>query len=67
MRRRTLGVGVINYAYYLAKTTLNIPTAAPTPLTHKPLKAMQYYLLKASNQLAKEQGACEAFSDTLLC
>ncbi len=65
MRRRTLGVGVINYAYYLAKNHVKYSDGSANALTHKTFEAMQYYLLKASNQLAKEQGACEAFSDTL--
>lgn len=33
-------------------------------LTHQTFEALQYYLLKASNKLAKEQGACPAFNET---
>ena len=64
MQRRTLGVGVINYAYYLAKNGVRYSDGSALPLTHKTFEAIQYYLLKASNELAKEQGACPAFDET---
>lgn len=64
LRRRTLGVGVINYAYYLAKNGVKYSDGSANGLTHRTFEAIQYWLLKASNNLAKEQGACEAFSDT---
>ena len=65
LKRRTLGVGVINYAYYLAKNGLRYSDGSANALTHRTFEAMQYYLLKASNVLAQEQGACEAFADTV--
>lgn len=64
MQRRTLGVGVINYAYYLAKNGLKYSDGSAHKLTHQTFEAMQYYLLKASNKLAKELGACPAFNET---
>ncbi|MCM8536819.1 MAG: ribonucleoside-diphosphate reductase subunit alpha [Lentisphaeraceae bacterium] len=64
MQRRTLGVGVINYAYYLAKNGVKYSDGSALPLTHKTFEAIQYYLLKASCNLAKEQGACPAFEET---
>jgi ribonucleoside-diphosphate reductase alpha chain len=64
MKRRTLGVGVINYAYYLAKNGTKYSEEAALGLTHKTFEALQFYLLKASNKLAKEKGACPAFGDT---
>lgn len=64
MARRTLGVGVINYAYYLAKNGVKYSDGSAIGLTHRTFEAIQYHLLKASNQLAKEQGACEKFSET---
>ena len=64
MRRRTLGVGVINYAYYLAKNGLRYSDGSANALTHQTFEALQYYLLKASNKLAKEKGACPAFNET---
>ena len=64
LRRRTLGVGVINYAYYLAKNGVKYSDGSANGLTHRTFEAMQYWLLKASNKLAQEQGACDAFADT---
>ncbi|GGK47762.1 class 1a ribonucleoside-diphosphate reductase subunit alpha [Aliivibrio fischeri] len=64
MNRRTLGVGVINYAYYLAKNGVKYSDGSANGLTHKTFEAIQYYLLKASVGLAKEQGACPAFNET---
>ncbi|MFS7195852.1 class 1a ribonucleoside-diphosphate reductase subunit alpha [Rahnella inusitata] len=64
MGRRTLGIGVINYAYYLAKNGVRYSDGSANNLTHKTFEAIQYYLLKASNELAKEQGACQWFNET---
>ena len=64
MNRRTLGVGVINYAYYLAKNGVKYSDGSANALTHQTFEAIQYYLLKASTELAKEQGACPAFNET---
>lgn len=64
MRRRTLGIGVINFAYYLAKNHARYSDGSGLGLTHRTFEAMQYYLLKASNKLAKEFGACPAFDET---
>ena len=62
--RRTLGVGVINYAYYLAKNFVRYSDGSANALTHRTFEAMQYYLLKASCNLAKEEGACPYFDQT---
>ncbi|SBS26525.1 Ribonucleoside-diphosphate reductase 1 subunit alpha [Marinomonas aquimarina] len=62
--RRTLGVGVINYAYYLAKNGVRYSDGSANELTHQTFEAIQYYLLKASNKLAKEFGPCKAFNET---
>lgn len=64
MNYRSLGVGVINYAYYLAKNHVKYSDPAAIPLTHKTFEAIQYYLLKASNNLAKEKEPCLAFANT---
>ncbi|WPC72340.1 class 1a ribonucleoside-diphosphate reductase subunit alpha [Vibrio porteresiae] len=64
MNRRTLGIGVINYAYYLAKNGVRYSDDSAVGLTHRTFEAMQYYLLKASVALAKEQGRCPAFDET---
>ncbi|EOD79261.1 ribonucleotide-diphosphate reductase subunit alpha [Grimontia sp. AD028] len=64
MNRRTLGVGVINFAYYLAKNGVRYSDGSANGLTHRTFEAIQYYLLKASVGLAKEQGACPSFNET---
>jgi ribonucleoside-diphosphate reductase alpha chain len=66
LARRTLGIGVINYAYYLAKNGLYYSNGSANNLTHKTFEAIQFYLLKATNLLAKEQGACPKFNETRL-
>ena len=63
-RRRSLGVGYIGLAHYLAKRKAQYSDAEAWKLTHDLSEAFQYYLLKASNNLAKERGACEGFSRT---
>ncbi|HAU4904146.1 TPA: ribonucleoside-diphosphate reductase subunit alpha, partial [Aeromonas hydrophila] len=64
MNRRTLGIGVINYAYYLAKNGARYSDGSGLALTHRTFEAIQYYLLKASVQLAREFGPCPAFNET---
>ena len=64
LKRRALGIGVVNYAYYLAKNGVRYSDGSANAITHQLFEALQYYLLKSSNQLAKEQGACEWFGDT---
>ncbi len=64
MNRRTLGVGVINYAYYLAKNGVRYSDGSANGLTHRTFEAIQYHLLNASLELAKEQGACPSFNET---
>ncbi|WP_298775810.1 class 1a ribonucleoside-diphosphate reductase subunit alpha [uncultured Shewanella sp.] len=64
MNRRTLGIGVINFANYLAKNGVKYSDGSANGLTHRTFEAIQYYLLKASMTLAKEQGACPLFHET---
>lgn len=64
MGRRTLGIGVINYAYYLAKNGVKYSDHSANELTHRTFEAIQFYLLKASCNLAKEKGACPKFNET---
>ena len=45
--RRSLGIGVINYAYYLAKNGVRYSDGSANDLTHRTFEAIQYYLLKA--------------------
>ena len=62
--RRTLGIGVTNLAYYLAKNGMKYSDGSGNKLIHDTFEALQYYSLKASNKLAKELGACPLFSET---
>lgn len=62
--RRTLGVGVVNYAYSLAKQGMRYGNARALQYTHDIFESLQYHLLLASNELAMERGACELFSHT---
>ncbi len=62
--RRTLGIGVTNLAYYLAKNGAKYSDGSGNQLIHQTFEALQYYSLKASNTLAKELGACPLFSQT---
>jgi len=64
MNRRTLGVGVTNFAYYLAKNGVKYSDGSANGLVHKTFEAVQYYLLKASNELSKELGPCKLFNET---
>lgn len=64
MGRRTLGIGVINFAYYLAKHGVKYSDGSANALVHRTFEAIQFYLLKASMNLAKEKGACPKFNET---
>jgi ribonucleoside-diphosphate reductase alpha chain len=65
MSRRPLGVGVTNFAYYLAKNGVRYSDGSANGLVHKTFESIQYFLLKASNELAKERGACPKFNETV--
>lgn len=61
---RPLGIGIINFAYFLAKNGVKYTDPAALELVDEYAEAWSYYLIKASVDLAKEQGACEALSHT---
>ncbi len=63
-KRRSLGIGFIGLAHYLAKNGEHYDDSSAWQLTHDLTEAFQYYLLKSSNQLAKEKGKCEYFERT---
>ena len=63
-RRRALGVGFIGLAHYLAKLGFNYDSQGAWDAVHGLSESFQYYLLKSSNQLAKEKGHCEYFGRT---
>ena len=63
-KRRSLGVGVTNFAYWLAKNDLKYSDNSALEKVDELFENIQYSLLKASNKLAKEKGACEWFNKT---
>ncbi len=63
-KRRTLGFGVINYAFWLAKQGFKYSDESGNTATHELFEAIQYYCLKASNSLAREFGTCSGFNET---
>ena len=62
--RRSLGVGYIGLAHYLARTGYNYSEKGAWEAVDELTEHFQYYLLKASNTLAKEKGKCEYFDRT---
>jgi len=62
--RRSLGVGYIGLAHYLAKNKVMYSDPQAWKLVHDLSEAFQYYLLRASNKLAQERGPCEYFHRT---
>jgi len=64
LARRSLGIGFIGLAHYLAKLGYNYDSQEAWDAVHGLSESFQYYLLKSSNQIAKEKGACEYFSRT---
>ena len=62
--RRSLGIGYIGLAHYLAKNKVKYNDPKSWKLVHELTEAFQYYLLVASNELAKERGACKYFQRT---
>ena len=64
LKRRSIGVGVTNLAYYLAKNGFSYEDKGAISLVDELAENIQYYLLKASVRLAKERGKCEWFEHT---
>lgn len=62
-KRRPLGIGIINFAYWLAKNDTNYSNPN-LELVDEWAEAWSYYLIKASNTLAKEQGKCSGTDET---
>ena len=62
--RRSLGIGFIGLAHYLAKLGYNYGSQEAWDAVHGLTESFQYYLLKTSNQIAKEKGHCENFGRT---
>ena len=64
LARRSLGIGYIGLAHYLAKNKVKYNDPEALQLVHDLTERFQFYLLKASNQIAKEKGKCEYFDRT---
>lgn len=64
MYRRPLGIGVINYAYWLAKNGMKYSDGSANNATHRLFEMIQYSLMWASTNLAKEKGRCPGFGET---
>jgi ribonucleoside-diphosphate reductase alpha chain len=62
--RRPLGVGIINFAFWLAKNDVSYSDPAALPLVDTWAQHWSYYLIKASADLAAEQGACPKNHET---
>ena len=62
--RRSLGIGFIGLAHFLAKLGFNYGDQEAWDAVHGLTESFQYYLLKASNEIAKEKGACDYFHRT---
>jgi ribonucleoside-diphosphate reductase alpha chain len=62
--RRSLGIGYIGLAHFLARNGAKYEDPQAWKLVHDLTEAFQYYLIKASNELAKEKGACDYFNRT---
>lgn len=63
-KRRSLGIGITNLAAFLAKNNLTYSSSKTLSVLDEWMEHFQYYLLKASVQLAKEKGKCEKFERT---
>ena len=62
--RRSLGIGYIGLAHYLAKNGEHYGDKSAWKLVHDLSEAFQYYLIKSTVNLAKEKGACEYSANT---
>ena len=62
--RRSLGIGFIGLAHYLAKHGANYDSQKAHDLVHKLTERFQYALLTASNRMAMEKGPCGYFGKT---
>ena len=62
--RRPLGIGFIGLAHYLAKNGVKYSDNSALEIVHKVSEYLQFYCLKASNQLAKEMGKCKLYYKT---
>lgn len=64
IKRRSVGVGVTNFAYWMAKNGMRYSDDSSLGSVDYLFECIQYYLLSASVKLAKEFGKCEWFDRT---
>ena len=64
LNRRSLGIGYIGLAHYLAKNNAKYDSQKAFDLVHKLTERFQYALLTTSNRLAMEKGPCGYFGKT---
>ena len=64
LARRSLGIGYIGLAHYLAKNRVKYGDESAWRLVHELSEKFQYYLLKSSMTLAQEKGKCDYFDRT---
>jgi ribonucleoside-diphosphate reductase alpha chain len=64
LARRSLGIGYIGLAHYLAKNGEHYDDPEAWKLVHELTEAFQFFLLRASNAIAIEKGPCEYFNRT---
>jgi|TARA_S200000501_G_scaffold96195_1_gene89455 ribonucleoside-diphosphate reductase alpha chain len=62
--RRSLGIGYIGLAHFLAKNKVEYGSSESLQLIHELTESFQYNLLCASNQIASEKGECDGFAHT---
>jgi len=62
--RRSLGIGFIGLAHYLAKNGASYDDPKAWSMVNDLAEYFQFYLLQASNKLAQEKGRCEYFYRT---
>lgn len=64
LARRSLGIGYIGLAHFLAKNKVKYDDPEAHRIVHELTERFQYELLKSSNQIASEKGACDYFDRT---
>ena len=64
VNRRSLGIGYIGLAHYLAKNNAKYDSDKAFTLVHELTERFQYALLTASNRLSMEKGPCGYFGKT---
>ena len=62
--RRSLGIGITNLAGFLAKNKLKYDDPNTLSIVHETMEKIQWHLINASCDLAREKGSCPKFEDT---